>query len=68
MKWIILLRNKATRSISKSKLKISPNKRLKRDCQRVAFSVPLSRGGFGGCVWVWLLCVVSPLGGRYAVI
>ncbi|EGQ8122485.1 hypothetical protein I7101_004057 [Vibrio cholerae] len=24
-----------------------PNKRLKRDCQRVAFPVPLSRGGFG---------------------
>ncbi|TXX83715.1 hypothetical protein FXE94_09415 [Vibrio cholerae] len=23
------------------------NKRLKRDCQRVAFPVPLSRGGFG---------------------
>ncbi|TQP14826.1 hypothetical protein FLL96_08025 [Vibrio cholerae] len=42
------------------------NKRLKRDCQRAAFPVPLSRGGFGCCVWVWLLCVVSPLGGRYA--
>ncbi len=41
------------------------NKRLKRDCQRVAFPVPLSRGGYGCCVWVWLLCVVSPLGGRY---
>ncbi|EGQ8190599.1 TPA: hypothetical protein I7108_003937 [Vibrio cholerae O1] len=27
-----------------------PNKRLKRDCQRVAFPVPLSRGGFGCCV------------------
>ncbi|EGR2476138.1 GNAT family N-acetyltransferase, partial [Vibrio cholerae] len=26
------------------------NKRLKRDCQRVAFPVPLSRGGFCGCV------------------
>ncbi|PAR25207.1 hypothetical protein CGU00_19605 [Vibrio metoecus] len=26
------------------------NKRLKRDCQRVAFSVPLSRGGCGCCV------------------
>ncbi|OXB30851.1 hypothetical protein CEF09_15880 [Vibrio cholerae] len=25
------------------------NKRLKRDCQRVAFPVPLSRGGFGCC-------------------
>ncbi|TXY38825.1 transcriptional regulator, partial [Vibrio cholerae] len=23
------------------------NKRLKRDCQRAAFPVPLSRGGFG---------------------
>ncbi|MUM62825.1 hypothetical protein GMD98_14405, partial [Vibrio cholerae O1 biovar El Tor] len=28
----------------------SPNKRLKRDCQRAAFPVPLSRGGFGCCV------------------
>ncbi len=46
-------------------LKLKHNKRLKRDCQRVAFPVPLSCGGFGGCVWVWLLCVVSPLGGRY---
>ncbi|TQP69675.1 hypothetical protein FLL91_11610 [Vibrio cholerae] len=27
-----------------------PNKRLKRDCQRVAFPVPLSRCGFGCCV------------------
>ncbi|EEN99574.1 hypothetical protein VCG_000799 [Vibrio cholerae 12129(1)] len=26
------------------------NKHLKRDCQRVAFPVPLSRGGFGCCV------------------
>ncbi|EGR4344446.1 hypothetical protein DDN83_18835 [Vibrio cholerae] len=25
------------------------NKRLKRDCQRVAFPVPMSRGGFGCC-------------------
>ncbi|PAR65471.1 hypothetical protein CGT89_16555 [Vibrio cholerae] len=25
------------------------NKRLKRDCQRVAFPVPLSRGGFVCC-------------------
>ncbi|BAP04703.1 death on curing protein, Doc toxin [Vibrio cholerae MS6] len=32
---------------SKSK---AANKRLKRDCQRVAFPVPLSRGGFGFCV------------------
>ncbi|PAR91321.1 hypothetical protein CGT82_18510 [Vibrio cholerae] len=23
------------------------NKRLKRDCQRVAFPVPMSRGGYG---------------------
>ncbi|BCK05122.1 death on curing protein, Doc toxin [Vibrio cholerae] len=28
-------------------VKILPNKRLKRDCQRVAFPVPMSRGGFG---------------------
>ncbi|TQQ25513.1 hypothetical protein FLL66_18110 [Vibrio cholerae] len=28
----------------------SHNKRLKRDCQRVAFPVPLSRGGYGCCV------------------
>ncbi|MVD89702.1 transcriptional regulator, partial [Vibrio cholerae] len=27
-----------------------PNKRLKRDCQRAAFPVPLSRGGYGCCV------------------
>ncbi|TQQ69972.1 hypothetical protein FLL59_14365 [Vibrio cholerae] len=26
-------------------LKLKHNKRLKRDCQRVAFPVPLSRGG-----------------------
>ncbi|TYW39635.1 transcriptional regulator, partial [Vibrio cholerae] len=26
------------------------NKRLKMDCQRVAFRVPMSRGGFGCCV------------------
>ncbi|EEN99519.1 hypothetical protein VCG_000742 [Vibrio cholerae 12129(1)] len=26
------------------------NKRLKRDCQRAAFPVPMSRGGFGCCV------------------
>ncbi|PAS38427.1 hypothetical protein CGT68_18510 [Vibrio cholerae] len=25
------------------------NKRLKRDCQRVAFPVPMSRGGDGCC-------------------
>ncbi|PAR64600.1 hypothetical protein CGT89_18845 [Vibrio cholerae] len=28
------------------------NKRLKRDCQREAFPVPLSRGGCSCCVWV----------------
>ncbi|EGQ8122571.1 hypothetical protein I7101_004160 [Vibrio cholerae] len=27
-----------------------PNKRLKRDCQRVAFPVPSSRCGYGCCV------------------
>ncbi|EGR4437143.1 hypothetical protein DDN22_19160 [Vibrio cholerae] len=26
------------------------NKRLKRDCQRVAFPVPLSPSGYGCCV------------------
>ncbi|EGQ8122459.1 hypothetical protein I7101_004023 [Vibrio cholerae] len=26
------------------------NKRLKRDCQRVAFPVPMSRSGYGWCV------------------
>ncbi|EGQ8395061.1 hypothetical protein D0810_18140 [Vibrio cholerae] len=26
------------------------NKRLKRDCQRAAFPVPLSRCGYGCCV------------------
>ncbi len=26
------------------------NKHLKRDCQRVAFPVPMSRGGCSGCV------------------
>ncbi|RJK83373.1 hypothetical protein CHN44_19630 [Vibrio cholerae] len=30
--------------------KYSANKRLKRDCQRVAFPVPLSRGGCSCCV------------------
>ncbi|NOE63716.1 hypothetical protein GU272_08130 [Vibrio cholerae] len=46
-------------------LKLKHNKRLKRDCQRVAFPVPMSRGGYSCCVLVWLLCVASPLGGRY---
>ncbi|EGR0468996.1 hypothetical protein FG064_18655 [Vibrio cholerae] len=27
----------------------STNKRLKRDCQRVAFPVPMSRRGYGCC-------------------
>ncbi|EMP89555.1 hypothetical protein VC87395_003466, partial [Vibrio paracholerae 87395] len=31
-------------------LKLKHNKRLKRDCQRVAFPVPLSRSGDGCCV------------------
>ncbi|QAV06679.1 Death on curing protein, Doc toxin [Vibrio cholerae] len=31
-------------------VKMAYNKRLKRDCQRVAFPVPMSRGGFGCCV------------------
>ncbi|PAR27353.1 hypothetical protein CGT99_18220, partial [Vibrio metoecus] len=26
------------------------NKRLKRDCQRVAFPLPMSCGGYGCCV------------------
>ncbi|EGQ8122562.1 hypothetical protein I7101_004150 [Vibrio cholerae] len=26
------------------------NKRLKRDCQRAAFPVPMSRSGYGCCV------------------
>ncbi|PAS33073.1 hypothetical protein CGT72_11220 [Vibrio cholerae] len=29
---------------------VATNKRLKRDCQRVAFPVPMSRGGYGCCV------------------
>ncbi|EGR4188531.1 hypothetical protein DDM99_18015 [Vibrio cholerae] len=41
----------------------SPNKRFKRDCQRVAFPVPLNRSGYG--CW-FRLCgsVASPLSGR----
>ncbi|TQQ45639.1 hypothetical protein FLL64_01335 [Vibrio cholerae] len=31
-------------------LKLKHNKRLKRDCQRVAFPVPMSRGGCSCCV------------------
>ncbi|EGQ9846165.1 hypothetical protein FYU92_19260 [Vibrio cholerae] len=31
-------------------LKLKHNKRLKRDCQRAAFPVPLSRGGCSCCV------------------
>ncbi|EGR2840500.1 transcriptional regulator [Vibrio cholerae] len=30
--------------------KLRHNKRLKRDCQRAAFPVPLSRGGCSCCV------------------
>ncbi|MBJ6977119.1 MULTISPECIES: coiled-coil domain-containing protein [Vibrio] len=30
--------------------KLAHNKRLKRDCQRVAFPVPMSCGGYGCCV------------------
>ncbi|EGQ8122511.1 hypothetical protein I7101_004093 [Vibrio cholerae] len=30
-------------------MKMQFNKRLKRDCQRVAFPVPMSRGGYGCC-------------------
>ncbi|EGR3853077.1 hypothetical protein F7O40_17820 [Vibrio cholerae] len=48
-------------------LKLKHNKRLKRDCQRVAFPVPMSCGGFGCCVWVLWSCVASPLGGRYSL-
>ncbi|KFE21856.1 hypothetical protein DA89_3487 [Vibrio cholerae] len=31
-------------------VKMAYNKRLKRDCQRVAFPVPLSRSGYSCCV------------------
>ncbi|EGR3111681.1 hypothetical protein DNG97_24380 [Vibrio parahaemolyticus] len=31
-------------------MKLRHNKRLKRDCQRVAFPVPLSRSGCSCCV------------------
>ncbi|RNE80490.1 hypothetical protein EEJ35_17360 [Vibrio cholerae] len=31
-------------------LKLKHNKRLKRDCQRAAFPVPMSRGGYSWCV------------------
>ncbi|PAR42547.1 hypothetical protein CGT94_17265 [Vibrio metoecus] len=31
-------------------VKFTHNKRLKRDCQRVAFPVPMSRSGYGCCV------------------
>ncbi|EGR0892515.1 hypothetical protein EOE71_18365 [Vibrio cholerae] len=34
-------------------LKLKHNKRLKRDCQRVAFPVPLSRSGFGCVVFAF---------------
>ncbi|PAR96321.1 hypothetical protein CGT81_15675 [Vibrio cholerae] len=44
-------------------LKLKHNKRLKRDCQRTAFPVPLSRGGYG-CLFELCGSVASPLGGR----
>ncbi|AOY46006.1 plasmid stabilization protein [Vibrio cholerae] len=31
-------------------LAVEHNKRLKRDCQRVAFPVPMRRDGYGCCV------------------
>ncbi|PNM63942.1 transcriptional regulator [Vibrio mimicus] len=31
-------------------LKHTHNKRLKRDCQRVAYPVPMNCGGYGCCV------------------
>ncbi|EGR0469134.1 hypothetical protein FG064_19500 [Vibrio cholerae] len=43
------------------------NKCLKRDCQRVAFPVPLNRSGYG-CWFKLCGSVASPLSGRYAVI
>ncbi len=43
------------------------NKRLKRDCQRVAFPVPMSRSGYG-CLFELCGSVASPLGGRYEAI
>ncbi|EGQ8673242.1 hypothetical protein GKJ23_18085 [Vibrio cholerae] len=45
-------------------LKLKHNKRLKRDCQRVAFPVPMSCGGYG-CKFKPCGSVASPLGGRY---
>ncbi|EOX1578233.1 hypothetical protein ACPD0P_003537, partial [Vibrio cholerae] len=40
------------------------NKRFKRDCQRVAFPVPLNRSGYG-CWFKLCGSVASPLSGRY---
>ncbi len=37
-------------AVSGDNLKHVHNKRLKRDCQRVVFSVPISRSGYGCCV------------------
>ncbi|EGR5448529.1 hypothetical protein COR24_18785 [Vibrio cholerae] len=36
--------------VKRKVLKLKHNKRLKRDCQRVAFPVPMSRGGCSCCV------------------
>ncbi|CSA90033.1 Uncharacterised protein [Vibrio cholerae] len=44
--------------------KNAANKRLKRDCQRVAFPVPMGRGGFSGLCLSLVVCAASPLGGR----
>ncbi|TQP87036.1 hypothetical protein FLL74_13150 [Vibrio cholerae] len=41
------------------------NKRLKRDCQRAAFPVPMSRGGYSCCDCVWCYALPAALGGRY---
>ncbi|MCD1196963.1 hypothetical protein B4939_19115 [Vibrio cholerae] len=40
--------------------KLRHNKRLKRDCQRVAFPVPMSRGGCSCCVWVLWYALPAP--------
>ncbi len=43
------------------------NKRFKRDCQRVAFPVPLNRIGYG-CWFKLCGSVASPLSGRCAAV
>ncbi len=48
-------------------LKNAYNKRLKRDCQRVAFPVPRAVVVAVVCLSS-VLCVASPLGGRYEAI